>query len=347
MKKTFLYLSLAILATIVVILVSVILYETFFLKAPNLKVSTSNVSQKPLIESVDIKLKVDTVPQVIERIIKTEKIIESEKNETVELVSSATEVDDYESSQKDADVNSSVVLLEPACKIIIESAPKKVKKIFHDNTPRLAIIMDDIGNAKQARAFKKISFPMTPSIFPATSTHSNTPTLAKSFKSYMVHMPMEAFHFGRPEENTLKISDSLKVIDKRVASIHKDFPNAVAINNHTGSKFTSNIKAMDRLFCALDKYGIAFIDSKTAPHTFGKKMQKLHHCYVYCRDVFLDNKPDVNYILKQIELVVKKAKKRGVAIAICHPRKATFEALKRAKPLFDGVELVYIEQLYR
>ena len=345
MKKTFLYLSLAILATIVVILVSVILYETFFLKAPNLKVSTSNVSQKPLIESVDIKLKVDTVPQVIERIIKTEKIIESEKNETVELVSSATEVDDYESSQKDADVNSSVVLLEPACKIIIESAPKKVKKIFHDNTPRLAIIMDDIGNAKQARAFKKISFPMTPSIFPATSTHSNTPTLAKSFKSYMVHMPMEAFHFANPEENTLHVGDSLDIIEEKIAAMVQDFPDAVAINNHTGSKFTSDAKAMDRLFCILDKYDITFIDSKTAPHTKGVSIGKLHHKVVLERHIFLDNEADVHYILKQLRKAVRYAKKHGEAIAICHPRPETFKALKQAASLLKGVKLVYIDEL--
>jgi polysaccharide deacetylase 2 family uncharacterized protein YibQ len=257
----------------------------------------------------------------------------------------ASEIEDYKQAKKQKFQEENVSSYQPICKSV--TTKKIAKKVFKDGIKRVAIIMDDIGNIRQVKNLLALNMPITPSIFPSTKRHPDTPKFAKKFKSYMVHVPMEAFHFGRPEENTLKTSDSLKLIDKRVASIHKDFPNAVAINNHTGSKFTSNIKAMDRLFCALDKYGIAFIDSKTAPHTYGKKMQKIHHCYVYCRDVFLDNKPDVNYILKQIELVVKKAKKRGVAIAICHPRKATFEALKRAKPLFEGVELVYIEQLYR
>lgn len=257
----------------------------------------------------------------------------------------ASEIEDYKQAKKQKFQEENLSSYQPICKSV--TTKKIEKKEFKDGKKRVAIIMDDIGNIKQVRRLLALNMAITPSIFPSTKRHPDTPKFAKKFKSYMVHVPMEAFHFSRPEENTLKVSDSLKVIEEKILEIHKDFPDAVAINNHTGSKFTSNIKAMDRLFCALDKYGIAFIDSKTAPHTYGKKMQKLHRCFVYCRDVFLDNKPDVEYILNQIELVVKKAKKRGVAIAICHPRKATFEALKRAKPLFEGVELVYIDELYR
>jgi len=259
----------------------------------------------------------------------------------------ATEIEDYENSKKISKEKNITkkVDIKSICKI--EKKPKKVyKKRFKDGIPRLVIIMDDIGNISQVNDLKEINFPITPSIFPSTKKHPNTPKFAKKFKHYMVHTPMQAFNFKRVEEGTLNVTDSLASIDKKIKIIHHDFPKAIAINNHTGSKFTSNSKAMDRLFCALDKYKMRFIDSKTTAHTYGSKMGELHAKVVYSRDTFLDNKPDIDYIIGQIEKAIKRAKKRGLAIAICHPRAETFQALKEAEYLFDDVKLIYADELY-
>lgn len=327
MKKTFLYVSLAIFATIVAILVSVALYETFFIKLP-----TKETTPKTVVEKNDEIKKLETT------------ILQIKRREKTDILSIATEIDDYVNSQKYKDANRSVILLKPSCKIV-KQIPKSVKKTFHDNLPRLAIIMDDIGNANQVRAFKKIPFAITPSIFPSTTKHSDTPRFAKKFKCYMVHLPMEAFNFSRPEENTLLVTDSLETIEEKIASMYQDFPDAVAINNHTGSKFTSDSEAMDRLFCILDKYDITFIDSKTAPHTKGKETGKLHNKVVLERHIFLDNKPDIDYILNQLKKAVRYAKRHGEAIAICHPRPETFQAFKEAAHLLKDVKMVFIDEL--
>ena len=74
--------------------------------------------------------------------------------------------------------------------------------------------------------------------------------------------------------------------------------------------------------------------------------KKLGLKYAY-RDVFLDNEQNVSKILKMINKAVAVAKKDGVAIAICHPYKSTFEALKIAqKDAFNGVEVVYVDKIY-
>jgi len=315
------------LSAIAVILASVVVYETFFVKSP---VKPSKISS--------VKTQTTTL-QVEPAIPKVAKVAEK-----TDVLSIATEIDDYMHSQKYKDDNVSKPLLKASCDVIVKTK-KSVKKTFHDGIPRLAIIMDDIGNAKQVRSFQKIPFAMTPSIFPATSKHEDTPLFAKKFKCYMVHMPMEAFHFAHPEENTLEVTDSSEVIEKKIAAMHKDFPDAVAINNHTGSKFTSDSEAMDRLFCVLDKYDISFIDSRTAPHTKGKETGKLHKRVVLERHVFLDNEPDVPYILNQLKKAVRYAKKHGEAIAICHPRPETFQALKEAASLLKGVKMVTIDEL--
>ncbi len=328
MKKTFPYIVLALSIAVLMIGGSMLLYEEFFLHAPN-KTPITKISQKQN----------DTITKL------ESTLLSIKPKEQTDILSIATEIDDYVASQKYKEANHSVIILKPSCEVV-KQKPKHRKKVFHDHIPRLAIIMDDIGNAGQIEAFKKIPFPLTPSLFPATKRHPNTPLFAKKFHTYMVHMPMEAFHFSRPEENTLEANDTLEIVEEKIAAMYQDFPNAVAINNHTGSKFTSDVNAMDRLFCVLDKYDIRFIDSKTAPHTRGKEMGKLHNMVVWERNIFLDNEPDVGYILNQLKKAVRYAKRHGVAIAICHPRTETFEALSQADALLEGVKMISIDELY-
>ena len=334
MNKPFLYAAVALLATIVLSLVSMIYYES---RLHITKVVYPQTVDPLLSDSVVQEQKLE----VTKLTVAPQKRIVKEKTDVLSI---ATEIDDYMHSQKLPENNLSKTLLKPTCKVTPKK-PKQIQKIFHDDIPRLAIIMDDIGNAKQMNAFLKIPFAITPSLFPVTKRHQNTPSFAKKCKCYMVHMPMEAFHFARPEENTLEVNDTLEEIDAKIASMHKDFPDAVAINNHTGSKFTSDAESMDRLFCVLDKYDITFIDSKTAPHTRGKEMGKLHQKVVLERNIFLDNEPDVTYILNQLKKAVRYAKRHGQAIAICHPRPETFEAFKQASEILKGVKMVMIEEL--
>jgi polysaccharide deacetylase 2 family uncharacterized protein YibQ len=333
MKKTFLYMILVILAAVVLLLASVIFYEN--ISAPkNSSVENHHINkQQPSLQKPIKEVKTEVTRLSIK------------PKEKTDILTIATEIDDYVNSQKHKEENLSKPLLKPSCNVVVKK-PKPKKKRFYDKIPRVAIIMDDIGNAKQVKEFEKIPFAMTPSIFPATSRHPYTPQYAKKFKCYMVHMPMEAFNFSRPEENTLEVNDTLEVIEEKIAAVYQRFPDMIAINNHTGSKFTSDEASMDRLFCVLEKYDINFIDSKTAPHTKGKEIGALHHRIVWERNIFLDNKPDIDYILNQLKKAVRYAKKHGVAIAICHPRPETFEALKRASKILKGVKMVTIDELY-
>ncbi len=319
---------LALLALVVVSLGGVLLYETF-------------LSKEIIEKQTPLKL-VSTKEQNQSFVTSKLKILPQEKTDILTI---ATEIEDYVNSQKHQEKNITKPLLQSACKTLPKTL-KPQRRVYHDNMPRLAIIMDDIGNIVQVRKLQKVPFAITPSIFPATTRHPNTPQFAKMFRTYMVHMPMEAFHFLRPEENTLKVEDSQLQIEEKIASMYQDFPDAIAINNHTGSKFTSNAQAMDRLFYVLDKYNITFIDSKTAPHTLGKEVGALHHKIILERHIFLDNEPDVVYILNQLKKAVRYAKKHGIAIAICHPRAETFEAFKRADEIIKDVKVVTIDALY-
>ena len=224
---------------------------------------------------------------------------------------------------------------------------KKVEilKNSSNGLPKLAIIMDDIGFYEEIEKIKNIPFPITPSIFPPSEHYPDTPKIAKKFKYHMVHFPMEAYKYKNIGEKAIKVSDKIEVIDKKIKLMQKNFPDAIAINNHTGSKYTCDFDAMEQFFSVLNRYDIDFIDSRTSSGTKCQEAGKLLNKKVLQRDVFLDNRADIVYIKNQLKEAVRIAKKNGTAIAICHPREMTFEALMSCGSILEGVEMVFINEL--
>ena len=213
--------------------------------------------------------------------------------------------------------------------------------------PKLAIIMDDISTNAHVSELKKLSIKVTPSIFPPEEEHPKSAELAKEYSVYMVHLPLQALNYTNEKANTLRTGDSKEKISQRIKDIKNDFKGVKYINNHTGSGFTSDFKSTLALLAELKNSEIYFIDSLTTnKSTVLDASKKLGLKYAY-RDVFLDNEQNVSKILKMINKAVAVAKKDGVAIAICHPYKSTFEALKIAqKDAFNGVEVVYVDKIY-
>ncbi len=221
---------------------------------------------------------------------------------------------------------------------------KREKKLT-SSKPKLAIIIDDVGTKSQVNAIKSLHLPLTMSFLPPSAGRPNTPRLAAKEPFYMVHLPMEAMNWSAEEPHTLRIHDSQKVISKRIADIKKLFPRVHYINNHTGSKFTANEIAMNRLIFALKKNNIYFIDSRTTAKTKAPKVLKNFGLKYLSRDVFLDHHMDKPYVLKQIKQAIKVAKIHGSAIAIGHPHKNTLQALYESKKLLKEVDLVLINKI--
>ena len=214
------------------------------------------------------------------------------------------------------------------------------------NKPRLAIIIDDVSVKSHIKAIKSLGLPLTMSFLPPSKFRPSSAKLAANESFYMVHLPMEAQNFNAEEPMTLRINDSQSKISSRILEIKKLFPKVEYINNHTGSKFTSNERAMNRLILAFKRNNINFIDSRTTSKTMVPKVMKNYGLKYVGRDIFLDHHTDKAYVKKQIIKAIKIAKAEGTAIAIGHPHKNTLMALKESKSLFKDIDLVYINKIY-
>jgi len=213
--------------------------------------------------------------------------------------------------------------------------------------PRLVIIIDDVAYKHQADAIKSVNLKLTPSFFPATSAHPETPVLARRFSFYMIHLPMQALGgFKGAEIGTLTVDDDYEKIAKKLQSIKRDFPNLKYINNHTGSRFTSDAAAMDRMMRAVRDENLIFVDSKTTSPTKVYGAAKKYSMPYIARDVFLDHDGSKAAVRKQLKYAVELAKKRSYAIAIGHPHKNTIEVLQESTKLLQEVEVVYLKDLF-
>jgi len=224
--------------------------------------------------------------------------------------------------------------------------PVKRKAIKVVSKPKLFIIIDDVATKAQIKSIKDTGVNLTMSFLPPSKTRPNSAKLASKEKFYMVHLPMEAMHFTAEEPSTLRVSDSKAEIEKRINYIVKLFPRVKYINNHTGSKFTADELAVNKLVTVLNEKGISFVDSRTTSKTKVPLVMKNFGLKYIGRDVFLDNKADKRYIKRQIKNAVRIAKKYGTAIAIGHPHRNTLLALKESKELLKQVDLVQVYELY-
>ena len=211
---------------------------------------------------------------------------------------------------------------------------------------KLVIIIDDVATFEHASMIKSLGLKITPSIFPATKTHPDTPNIARTFEFYMIHLPMQAKHFDSPEIGTLTINESFESMLEKIKKIRKDFPRAKYTNNHTGSRFTSDFDAMDKAYRALIEQGFVFVDSKTIAQTAVARAAKKHNQPYISRDIFLDDDPSASAVRRELAVAVNLAKKRGYAIAIGHPKKNTIAVIKESKNnLLKDVDVVYLKDI--
>jgi len=223
---------------------------------------------------------------------------------------------------------------------------EKIKVVDKFAKPKLAIILDDVSVKSQVRAIKNLNLPLTMSFLPPSKFRPNSAKLAKKEAFYMVHLPMEAMRFTKEEPFTLRVDDSQEKISKRIQKLKELFPRVKYINNHTGSKFTSNERAVNKLIYELKQRNINFIDSRTIADTKVPKVMKNYGLKYIGRDVFLDHHTEKAYVKSQIKKAIKIAKEHGNAIAIGHPHKNTLLAIDESKSLFKDVELVLVNRIY-
>ena len=200
-----------------------------------------------------------------------------------------------------------------------------------DNNVKVILVIDDLGIVKDvSKQMIDMDVPLTLSFLPyASDIRRQVNEAYDRGHDILVHIPMEPKGRADPGPHALLSSTSARVQMDSINYNLSQFSNFIGINNHMGSAFTEDDEAVDRLLNVIKEKGLMVLDSKTTNKSVLEELAYQKNIPVVNRDVFLDNEQDEKYIMGQLKVLEKIAKRNGSALAIGHPYPQTVAALKR------------------
>lgn len=215
---------------------------------------------------------------------------------------------------------------------------------------RLAIIIDDLGNDRAAgNAIIALPFPITMSVLPDLLYSNEIANGAfRRGKQVLLHLPMEANSGGpSPEGRELRVGMPSDDVPKALAEMLATVPHVVGVNNHEGSRATSDPALMDALMPALRERHLFFVDSRTTAATVAYDAAERSGVAAASRKVFLDDVQTREAIEAQLDLAATDAIRDGSAIAIGHPHPETIATLSENLGSLEanGIRLVFASEL--
>lgn len=216
---------------------------------------------------------------------------------------------------------------------------------------RMAIIIDDIGyNLTTLDRFLKLNANLTFSVLPdAPYAKESAERIVKAGHELILHLPMEPLgeEPGYLSDKTLLTSMSDEQIRKTLLEFLDILPAVRGVNNHMGSKFTTNERAMKAVLEVIKSRGLFFVDSRTNPNSVAFRLAESSGLKAFASNGFLDNFRSKEKIEEHFDALMLTAITGGRALGIGHPYTITLEVLVQRLPLLPqkGIELVPVSKL--
>jgi polysaccharide deacetylase 2 family uncharacterized protein YibQ len=217
--------------------------------------------------------------------------------------------------------------------------------------PLMTIIMDDLGRSALT-AEMLVSFPeqVTFAVLPGEPHAVQVAEIAHTAgHEVLLHVPMEpqGYPAVNPGDDALFVAYSDAEIRSRFDLLLARVPYVTGTNNHMGSRFTEDARALSPVMESLREKGFFFVDSRTTGQSRVPEVAHRFGVPTLNRDIFLDNVAEVDAIVREIRRLEERARSQGAAIGICHPYPETLEALRRELPEMHnrGISVVPVSVL--
>ena len=213
-----------------------------------------------------------------------------------------------------------------------------------ETVARVAIVLDDMGllvgaTVRAIALDPAISLAFLPY---APDTASLSAEARRAGHQVLLHMPMEPSGDADPGPDALLTRLSAEAIRERLGAALDRVPGAIGLNNHMGSLFTADARAMATVLDEVEARGLMILDSVTTPRSVTADLATALGVPSGSRDVFLDNERDPEAIERQLAEVERIARSTGLAVAIGHPYDETLEVLARWMPRARAAGLEFV-----
>jgi polysaccharide deacetylase 2 family uncharacterized protein YibQ len=217
----------------------------------------------------------------------------------------------------------------------------------------LALVVDDVGfDADALRRLGDLDGPLSLAVIPsAPFAHEAAALAARKKWDLLVHLPMEGASGSPAESGAIGPADDDGTIAARVAHAIDAVPGASGLNNHQGSRATSDVRVVRAMLEVVGARGLFFLDSRTTAATVAETEARKLGIPTVARDVFLDDAAAEAASPGGKEAALEKAwadarsvaSRKGSCVVIAHPRKETLgflaAHLARGAPPFRRVRV--------
>jgi polysaccharide deacetylase 2 family uncharacterized protein YibQ len=218
---------------------------------------------------------------------------------------------------------------------------------------RLAILLDDAGQQLDLIAVAS-ALPETVavSVLPfLPSSAAAAGEMHRSGHEVWLHLPMEPAEYParNPGPGAVLVSMPEEEIRTTVRAALNNVPHVVGVNNHMGSRATTDLRTMTWVMQEISARDLSFIDSRTIIDTVAEDAARSQGIPTGRRHIFLDNQRNRAAISKQLAEAVYRARVEGEIIAIGHMVEVTVQTLRDELPGISdrGVDLVPPSTLLR
>jgi polysaccharide deacetylase 2 family uncharacterized protein YibQ len=196
--------------------------------------------------------------------------------------------------------------------------------------PRIALVIDDVGlDLDAARRTIALDAGVSLAVLPyAEAAATVSAEAAAAGHDVLLHMPMEPVGLADPGPNALRLGLSDADLTARMRWAMARVPDAIGLNNHMGSRFTTDPRAMRVALAAVSDRHPLFLDSLTTGESRGRAVADGLGLATLERDIFLDHVPTAGEVAARLDEVEALARSRGWAVAIGHPHAETLDVLE-------------------
>ena len=213
----------------------------------------------------------------------------------------------------------------------------------------VGLIIDDMGYRYQSGK-RAINLPanITYSFLPYSPHARKLANQAHNqHKEIMLHIPMEATSGKALGPGGLTSDMPKAVFDLELLHSLSAIPYIKGVNNHMGSFLTQQNEKMTWLMEKLAERDIYFVDSRTSVKSLALKAARQIGIRSETRDIFVDHDLSEKAMQRQLDQVIRVAKRNGSAVVIAHPFPETMNILEKWLPIAkeQGLEFVYMSDL--
>jgi len=204
--------------------------------------------------------------------------------------------------------------------LVVSAPPERPPQPPPKHKGTLAIVIDDAGNnLKELEPFLKFPGPLTIAVLPGLPYSAEAARRIRAVgKEVILHQPMEAVGGQNPGPGAIYTGMSRDEIEAVLKQNLTQIGPVVGMNNHQGSKITTDERIMEIVLAFCRRNGIYYLDSRTTADTVVPTVAERLGIRIGERDVFVDNIQEKAAMIRFMEEGLQKAEKKGAAIVIGH-----------------------------